>query len=309
MTKRNNSPLNEFKKRFGTWKKYNAVKNNEQQDFCVREPTHRMFIPKIVHHIWFQGEDKIPQELNRLRQTWRNSFGKEYLFYLWDEKSIDFLMRQKYSWFYKSWKSLPYMIQKIDSAKLFILDHMGGIYIDMDMECISPIKYLLLDYKLVFSEHDSNYALRFIAKDLGMEGFYKYYLNNAFIASIPQHPLIFQMLNRLPKTIQIPEKGYQGMWIGKTCGTEVICSVLLDNQNDLKKYGVKIYSYKIMDCPLKKKNSNTRILHHYKSYWNFQSQQFQLAKSGAFLGIVLLTSVAVFSFIGVLIHKKKIKMF
>lgn len=104
-----------------------------------------MSIPKIIHQIWFQGEEYIPDHLKAYHQSWivKNPTFKVKV---WDEKTIqqevdsfpDKDVRDMYT-------NYRYMIQKIDLAKYIILYKYGGIYIDMDTDCLQGISDEFLD--------------------------------------------------------------------------------------------------------------------------------------------------------------------
>src|SRR5436309_2112710 len=99
-------------------------------------------IPKKFHQIWFQGQARMPARYLAYQKALKDLHpGYEYEF--WDEPRIAHLLQRRYPTFYQLWCSLPFMIQKIDAAKLFILHRYGGIYMDLDMEPIRSIEPLL----------------------------------------------------------------------------------------------------------------------------------------------------------------------
>ena len=96
-------------------------------------------IPKIIHQIWFQGEEHIPEHLKVFHQHWIEK-NPTFEVKVWDETTIgeevaaypDEEVRNMYA-------NYRYMIQKIDLAKYIILYKHGGIYMDIDMDCIQGI--------------------------------------------------------------------------------------------------------------------------------------------------------------------------
>lgn len=101
-------------------------------------------IPRILHQIWFQGEKAIPEKYHPFQKRLK-AHHKNYLYKLWDGESIGDLLKANYAWFYDLWNGLEFMIQKIDAAKMFILHSQGGVYLDMDMECIDNVENLLIE--------------------------------------------------------------------------------------------------------------------------------------------------------------------
>ena len=102
-------------------------------------------IPKLVHQIWFQGIDQnIPEPYNKSYKSCVKKFKEwDWQHKLWDKNSIEKLLN-KYPNYKKKYDKLELRIQKIDFAKYVIMYHYGGVYIDMDMECLKDI-YKLID--------------------------------------------------------------------------------------------------------------------------------------------------------------------
>ena len=95
-------------------------------------------IPKIIHQIWFQGEDKLPDKHRSYKKTWIKH-NPNWKYILWSEKSIRQLIKSKYDKYYQIYEKLPLLIQKVDMAKYFIVYTYGGIYVDMDMKCLKSL--------------------------------------------------------------------------------------------------------------------------------------------------------------------------
>jgi len=103
-------------------------------------------IPKIIHQIWYQGEEHIPFEYRRYSMSWKH-YNKDYEYLLWDNEDITELVSKIYPKYLNFYESLPSMIQKIDFAKYCIIHAYGGVYVDMDSECLKPIDPLFLKSK------------------------------------------------------------------------------------------------------------------------------------------------------------------
>jgi len=102
-----------------------------------------MPIPKIIHQIWFQGENKIPPHFLEYQKTWKEKHSN-YRYIFWDEKSINKLIQYiNIDWITETYHGFPLMIQKIDFAKYLFLYYIGGIYIDMDIECLKSLDNIL----------------------------------------------------------------------------------------------------------------------------------------------------------------------
>lgn len=101
-----------------------------------------MPIPKIIHQIWYQGENNIPLHLKEYHNTWK-TLNPDYHIKVWDHTSIELLVETYNDVIKNTYHSYPLMIQRIDFAKYIILLRYGGIYIDMDVKCLKPLHSLI----------------------------------------------------------------------------------------------------------------------------------------------------------------------
>jgi inositol phosphorylceramide mannosyltransferase catalytic subunit len=149
----------------------------------VSLPTEMSSIPRIIHQIWYQGENHLPDRYRFYRETWKGNH-PNWQFILWDEVSINNFMTREYPFFEKYFTGYPLNIQRMDAARYFILNTFGGFYIDTDVENLKPIDELLVGHKFIVSE------------TIGY--------NNAIIGSIPGHPVWESILKRLIQNHERP---------------------------------------------------------------------------------------------------------
>ena len=124
-------------------------------------------IPKIIHFCWFGGND-LPKDSKQYIQTWRRML-KGFEIHEWNEKNFDLSAAPEYV--KEAYKLKKYAFVS-DYVRIFALKEYGGIYLDTDVEIIRDISEYLEDTSLV----------------LGFES--NRLLTTAFIASVPNHPLI-----------------------------------------------------------------------------------------------------------------------
>jgi len=144
-------------------------------------------IPRVVHQIWFQGAEQIPNKYVAFQRTWIAQDDITYSF--WDQHRIKALFDTvEIDDWRNTYESLPSMIQKIDFAKYVILYIHGGMYIDMDVFCVRPIASFLDAWQhadfLVF-EHNTPGITVTMNKLMGLHG--KVIINNAVICTIPRN--------------------------------------------------------------------------------------------------------------------------
>jgi len=106
---------------------------------CLVEPQQGKPFPKNFHQIW--TTEDIPQKWKVLQEKCR-AMNKDYTYMLWTHSRIDKFMEDNYPWFMDTYHSYPYQMQRLDAARYFILYHYGGVYADMDMECLATFDHI-----------------------------------------------------------------------------------------------------------------------------------------------------------------------
>lgn len=103
----------------------------------VVRTSEKQLIPKKIHYCWFSG-NPMPDTLKRCMETWEK-FCPDYEIVRWDESNYDIswspYMVQAYE--HKKWGFVP------DVARLDILYHHGGIYLDTDVDLLANLDELL----------------------------------------------------------------------------------------------------------------------------------------------------------------------
>lgn len=102
----------------------------------------QQMIPKIIHQTYINTS--IPEVWQEAQQSCLDLHpAPEWEYKLWtDAASMDFI-RDEYPWFLETFKNYPYPIQRADSIRYFILNHFGGIYLDLDDGCNRELEPLL----------------------------------------------------------------------------------------------------------------------------------------------------------------------
>ncbi|KAI9858265.1 MAG: hypothetical protein M1813_007539 [Trichoglossum hirsutum] len=132
-------------------------------------------IPKIIHQTYANesvtGRWEVAQmTCIKLHEGW------EYM--LWTDAKARYFIEQEYNWFLHTYDSYPYMIQRADAIRYFVLAHYGGIYIDLDEGCILPLDPLL-----------SLPAFLRLTTPTG--------ISNDIMGSVPSHPFFIQAIRSL----------------------------------------------------------------------------------------------------------------
>ena len=141
-------------------------------------------IPHILHQIWHSIHHVSPPEkyLKGTRTFREKHPGWDYM--LWDKKMSRSFIYKYYRWFFPVYSGYDHWIKRVDSLRYFLLHFFGGVYLDLDSECWKNIESLLGNYGFVGC---SNYRL---PGEIG----------NGFLAAVPGHPLLCEIIKKLPDT-------------------------------------------------------------------------------------------------------------
>jgi mannosyltransferase OCH1-like enzyme len=91
-------------------------------------------IPLIMHRMW--RDTNIPEQWKRSFHNCEQAYNqRNWTTILWTDATIRSFLKEHYGWFLPTFDSYPYDIQRVDSARYFILFHFGGVYLDLDVEC------------------------------------------------------------------------------------------------------------------------------------------------------------------------------
>lgn len=228
-------------------------------------------IPKIIHQIWWQGENNIPTDYPIFSLSWKK-LNPDYQYILWDEQKINNILYEYFPWFADTFNRLPKMIQKIDAAKYFILYHYGGIYADMDSECVKNIDDLIIGKELILPKLEENPFVK-----LFFYGRVDDTLQNNFLASIPNHPFWIHCL-KLITNEKLEQQSYElyEKWIFRTTGPGLVTNAYytFPNNHNISLVGrdlvdpISVCEHIDNNCAIndcKKLYPNVYTIHHYGS--------------------------------------------
>jgi mannosyltransferase OCH1-like enzyme len=110
-------------------------------------------IPQNLIQIWSGGDAELEdfqQQLprNSDRRAWFGEWREGCInrhpnwntSVLWDSPRIRSLMKEEYPWLLDEYDAIQTTIKKMDVARLLLLFHFGGIYLDIDFECIGQLE-------------------------------------------------------------------------------------------------------------------------------------------------------------------------
>lgn len=233
-----------------------------------------MGIPKIIHQIWYQGDDNIPKDYITYKNSWIKK-NPDWEYMLWSKDSIDNLIKSHYRRYHSLFKKLPLLIQKVDMAKYLILNYYGGIYVDLDMKCIKPLSRLIkVDKPIILSQlyidgcdERSLFCPRTFVSSLGKfaNGIF---VNNAFLGSVPGHIFWLDIIETISDRFYLDYK-LKEYFVSYTTGPAMINSVIRKNWSKYKDI-IKIIPYYYFEPCSKNGLCNTTksfAVHKYSGSW------------------------------------------
>jgi hypothetical protein len=147
----------------------------------VKETQPASGIPPILHQMW--SDATVPSRFAGYQQSWQAEHpGWRYC--LWTDEDNRELLRRHYPWFLPIYDNYPQGIMRSDAARYFILHHHGGVYADLDAECVRPLDPLLAGRELVLVEEPAAHLKQHRERGYPLDRI----VSNAFMASAPGHP-------------------------------------------------------------------------------------------------------------------------
>jgi mannosyltransferase OCH1-like enzyme len=152
-------------------------------------------VPRVIHQTWKDAE--IPRKWLPYQESWRErNPGWEYRF--WCDADNRRLIAERHGWFLPVYDAFPRDIQRVDAAKYFILYTFGGVYADLDCECVRSIDPLVEQGgAIVGRSADGVVECAFIASAPGHR------LWPRTFEAMQRPPVIARLLHRLPGFIGI----------------------------------------------------------------------------------------------------------
>lgn len=134
-------------------------------------------IPKIIHQVY--RTENIPERWKENQESCTR-LHPDYEYMLWtDEKAYEFI-KEHYSWFLKTFEHYQFPMQRFNAMKYFALYHFGGVYIDLDDQCLRKVDPLLN-------------SAAFVRKATPMG------ISNDIIGARVKHPFFLKLINSLQR--------------------------------------------------------------------------------------------------------------
>lgn len=154
-------------------------------------------IPSIIHQTWKDLE--VPSEAARLQETWK-AHHPRWTYRLWTDSDNRQFLQSHYPWFLETYDRYRDHICRVDAVRYFILQHYGGVFIDLDFECLRPLNTLLADREVVIGLEPHEHVSLAQTQIRGLSQI----LCPSLMAAAPKHPFFQYICQSLVKTCHYP---------------------------------------------------------------------------------------------------------
>jgi len=155
------------------------AKANEREDSLERMGEAVASIPARLFQTWKSKLD-IPEQLF----SWSASFrlkNPQFCHELWDDVDNRRFICREFPWFLETYDGYPAEIYRADAVRYFYLYVFGGIYADMDTECLKPLDQVLTMADVVLCR-------------MGPDPSFSHSIPNAIMASKPRQEFWLLMM-------------------------------------------------------------------------------------------------------------------
>lgn len=157
-------------------------------------------IPKILHFTW--KTDDVPGKMGEFLAMWRELHA-DWDVRLWTDATMREFVAAEYPDFVAAYDGYPHPIQRADSFRYLVLNRLGGVYSDLDVEPYKSINGLVEGLTcFVGVEPDEHMGAD--RKHAGTP----YLLTNAFMGAVPGHIYFRTLVELLPGIADNPNIFY-----------------------------------------------------------------------------------------------------
>lgn len=231
-------------------------------------------IPPILHQTW--KNHVVPDRWKPYQQSWKDHH-PEYEYKYWTDADIEEFMLEHYPHMMVTFHSYEHNIQRVDLVRAMILDHYGGVYVDMDYQCFEAIDDVLITKQQIEGEEDG--VCDFFA--VKSPHFWET-TQNSFMGSIPRHPIWSELSKIFVERAIKLVKGDVPIFTRFMSGMSVMWSTgplaLDDALTAIKKRDVK-ESDELLNIILLDQEffRGARAFHHNDQSWSFNSSMESFA--------------------------------
>lgn len=219
---------------------------------------------KTIHQIWFDlGNGKnIPDKYKKYQESWKMNH-KDWKYVLWDEIMGDNLMKNHFTHYFDLYKNVKYPIMKIDILRYCILYKFGGMYVDMDYNCLNNFDNYLMEnqYEIYLNEQPNETYNMIFGRSVS---------NSLMISAKANSPFWKIVIDECFQRIKTYTDWYHIFYVVKTSGPGLVNDMLIKhNDKTIHILPFSQFNY-CNDCNVCNPSKTNKLyaVHDYASYWN-----------------------------------------
>ncbi|EDM37809.1 hypothetical protein PBAL39_15329 [Pedobacter sp. BAL39] len=159
------------------------IESRLMEEISSLETLDKDSFPRIIHQTWPTKD--LPSYFVTLSNTWKDSH-PEWKYVLWTDDMNKEFISKFYPEFLDQYNSYQVEIERVDAVRYFILMHFGGVFIDMDFECLKNIDDLIQDAECFFSVEPDAHCEKFNKQKILCNAFMGCKPGNIFFKSLCQ---------------------------------------------------------------------------------------------------------------------------
>ena len=157
-------------------------------------------IPRIIHQTWMTSQ--LPSRYAPWVTSWLKK-NPTWQYWLWTDDDARQLVRRYYKQNVAMYDGYTRNINRADVMRYFVLDRYGGVYADIDAECLRPLDDIISNHSCILAEEHRvhGYVLAWRKPPPNVI--------NSPMACRPGHPYFRDVIAELPKWQKHPNLLYQ----------------------------------------------------------------------------------------------------
>ena len=175
----------------------------------------RMKIPRIIHQI-YEDPAGPPTNLLNIAETWKENH-PDWEYWFWNRQKMNNFLESTCPDFLDYYRSYPFNVQRWDAVRYLILYYFGGLYVDLDYECICPLDVLLTDSICCMGLEPALHIRPLYNKSL--------LVGNALMASAPKHPYMKAIIKDMKMNFSVDYHQGDSIQILATTGPLMVTRV------------------------------------------------------------------------------------
>jgi hypothetical protein len=175
-------------------------------------PTFRdAMIPKRIHQIL--NTDVLPNAWQDFVWSW-HKFNPDWEYKLWTLEDRKAFLRERRPDLLPAYNRFKRNVQKADLFRYVVLSELGGVYADLDAECLQPFEPLVRGHTFIAGKEPPGH---------GSGWGFDYIVGNAVLASTPRHPFLEYLIDHVVTLAEKPVDFASDVLV--TTGTHTLTAV------------------------------------------------------------------------------------